>query len=170
MLMHRSSSSEINNFTIADKFNECHVLDKSIMKLIWQSMLRAKGKQKQQKETTQGAAQRKEWWSEWMQLSSGGRWAVSSFCPAQPVDFRQDKTETVYSECPERSISSESSGDSGSENSDYFQGFYSPLFVLMSVFPPPLCVHYCITLQPCFTFSTSKSSLTRSRDSHFPFA
>lgn len=33
-----------------------------------------------------------------MKLSSGGRWAVSSFCPAQPVDFRQDKTEMVYSE------------------------------------------------------------------------
>lgn len=28
----------------------------------------------------------------------GGRQAVRSFCPSQPVDFRQEKTEMVYSE------------------------------------------------------------------------
>lgn len=33
-----------------------------------------------------------------MKPSSGGSWAVGSFCPAQPVGFRQDKSEMVYSE------------------------------------------------------------------------
>lgn len=33
-----------------------------------------------------------------MKARSGGSWAVGSFRLAQPVDFRQDKTETVYSE------------------------------------------------------------------------
>lgn len=37
-------------------------------------------------------------WSERVKPRSGGRWAVSSIRPAQPVDFRQDKTEMVYSE------------------------------------------------------------------------
>lgn len=33
-----------------------------------------------------------------MKLGLRGRQAVRSFCPAQPVDFRQEKTEMVYSE------------------------------------------------------------------------
>lgn len=33
-----------------------------------------------------------------MEAGLGGRRAVRSFCPSQPVDFRQEKTEMVYSE------------------------------------------------------------------------
>lgn len=33
-----------------------------------------------------------------MRPRSGGSWAVGSFRLALPVDFRQDKAETVYSE------------------------------------------------------------------------
>lgn len=33
-----------------------------------------------------------------MEAGLGGRQAVRSFCPSQPVDFRQEKTEMVYSE------------------------------------------------------------------------
>lgn len=33
-----------------------------------------------------------------MEAGLGERQAVRSFCPSQPVDFRQEKTEMVYSE------------------------------------------------------------------------
>lgn len=63
-------------------------------------------------------------WSEGAKPRSGGRWAVSPPHAAQPVGFRPDKTELVYSEkASERSISSEHSGDSRSQNADRFQGF-----------------------------------------------
>ena len=115
-------------------------------------MLGAKGKKKQQRETSQGkVANRVMEWEKEAGFRGGGG-AVRSFCPAQPVDFRQEKTEMVYSEnALSAQFHPQSPGDSRREGdfgpfSRWGVAFCSPLFVLMSVFFPPRSVRFTVFL------------------------
>lgn len=97
MVTQHSICSVINNFTNS-RYVQWVSLDKSIVKVVWQLVSAGgKRKKKQGKETSQGKVEN--WVMEWEnEAGFRGRQAVRSFCPAQPVDFRQEKTEMVYSE------------------------------------------------------------------------
>lgn len=105
--------SVIYNVTIADRFNVCHLLDKSILKVIWQ-FVSARSKRKKTAKANISRQSRKQGdgvreWS-WVLGETGCQvFLSSSTCLLQT----RENWKGLLRECPKRSIPPEGPGDTG---------------------------------------------------------